>query len=57
MKSRLMNAECLLCIPIPKSVPSNSLLKVVVARNVTSLESSVFWFLAGREDNVFDDER
>ena len=33
MKSRLLNAECLLFIPISKNVQSNSVLKLVVARN------------------------
>ena len=34
MKSRLMNAESLLFIPIPWSGQSNSVLKLVVERNV-----------------------
>ena len=59
MKSRLLNAECLLFIPIPKSVQSNSVLKLVVARNVSlHWNPACFgWFLAERDDDAFDDER
>ena len=35
MKRRAMNAECLLFIPIPKSVEPNSVLKLFVAGNVS----------------------
>ena len=55
-----MNGECLLPIPISKSVQSNSVPKLVVARNrFTSLESSVacFGFLAECDDDAFDGER
>ena len=52
-----MNAECLFT-PIPKSVQSNTVPKLVVATNVlTPLESSAFGLLAERDDDAFDDER
>ena len=56
--SRLLNGECLLPIPIPISVQSNSVPKHVVARN-----DSLHWILkrfgslAERDDDAFDDER
>ena len=62
MKSRLMNAECLLFIPIPKSVQSNSVLKLVVARNASlrwnptcfgCLQSVVMMRLMMNGDKVF----
>ena len=51
--------ECLLPIPISKSVQSNSVPKLVVARNVfSSLESSVFWFSCRKvTDDAFHGER
>ena len=58
MKSRLMNAECLLFIPIPQSVQSNSVLKFVVARNVPLRGNpACFDFLAENDDDAIDDER
>ena len=53
-----MNAECLLIIPIPKDVQSNSGPKLVVARNLSlHWNPACFGFLAERDDDAFDDER
>ena len=58
MKSRLMNAECLLFIPIPKNVQSNSVPKLVVARNVLLHGNPArFWFLAESGNDAFGDGR
>ena len=58
MKNRLMNAECVLFVPIPKNVQSNSVPKLIVARNVLlTWNPACLWFLARREDDVFDDGR
>ena len=53
-----MNGECLLPIPISTSVQSNSVPKLVVARNVAlHWNSKCFGFLAERDDDAFDEER
>ena len=53
-----MNGECLLPIPISKSVQSNSVPKLVVARNVSlHWNPACFGFLAERDDDAFDGER
>ena len=58
MKSRFMNGECLLPIPIPKSVQSNSVPKLVLARNVSlHWNPACFGFPAARDDDTFGDER
>ena len=55
MKSRLKNAESSVH-PEPKNVQSNSVPKLIVARNVLFHGSCVFWFLAERDDDASDDE-
>ena len=58
MKSRLVTGEGLLPIPISKSVQSNSVPKLAVARNVSlHWNSTCFGFLAERDDDAIDDER
>ena len=53
-----MNGECLLPIPIAKSVQSNSVPKLVVARIVPlHWNPACFGFLAQSDDDAFDDER
>ena len=50
------DAECLLFILIPKNVQSNSVPKLVVARNVLLHGNPArFWFLAESGNDAFDD--
>ena len=59
MKSRLMNAKCLLIITMPKNVQPNSVPKLVVKGNVLHHDrvECVFWFLPERDDDALNDER
>ena len=59
MKSRLTKVECLLLFPIPKNVQSNSVLKLVGARNVLphGRVKRAFAFLQIVKIDAFDDER
>ena len=53
-----MYGECLLPIPISKSVQSNSVPKLVVARNVSRYwNPACLGFLAESDDDAFDGER
>ena len=58
MKSRLNNVECLLLFPIPKNVQSNSVLKLVGARNVLPHEESSTEIIirATRTHDVLDEK-
>ena len=59
MKSRLMNAKCLLIITMPENVQPNSVPKLVVTGNVLHHDrvKLFFLFLPEREDDVLNDER
>ena len=59
MKTRLVNAKCLLIITMPKNVQPNSVPKLVVTGNVLHHDrvKCVFWFLPEREVDAFNDER
>ena len=56
MKSRLMNAKCLLIITMPKTVQPNSVPNLVVTRNVLhhNRVKCVFWFLPECEVDAFE---
>ena len=51
IKSRLMNAKCLLIITIPKNVQPNSVPKLVMTGNVPHHDGvmCVLWFLPERD--------
>ena len=58
MKSHLMNAECLFVDPDAKECAIQLCAKTCCGeKRFTPLESNVFWFLAERDDEAFDDER